>query len=385
MIVERDFPNDDRVKKEAPSLIQEGHKVDVFCYTRTGIDRTEDYRGITVIKRRISEFTYKSSALALNMPFYFNFWERILTRHLEMNNYQVLHLHDLVLAQVVYKLSIKYNCKFVLDLHENYPALISMSTFTKKFPANILVSESKWQEYEDKYVGKADGLVTVVHEMKERITPFANCEIAVVENTINLSELVEYENRPDSQYITLIYSGGISYHRGLQYIVSGLRQAIDQNSRIRLFILGSGSYENELRQRIHDNGIEQQVIFLGMLSHEMMFRYMYESDIALIPHIKSVQTDNSSPNKLYQYMFCGKPILASNCKSIERVLTETKTGLTYLYDSPEDFKEKLMQLISEMPFDQYRINGKKALSEKYNWGQSVKELIQLYETLENRG
>jgi len=378
MILEREFPTDDRVEKEAISLIKAGHQVDIICFTMKGEDRIENCRGITVIKRKISNFTYRSSVGALKFPFYFNYWEKILTRHLEKNDYHILHLHDLPLAKTVYKFSKKYGSKFILDLHENYPALLNISPHTKKLLGRLAHSNRQWEQYEKQYIAKADGLVTVVQEMKQRIEPYANCEIAVVENTPYLDELKIYDFTPDNNFITLVYSGGVAYHRGLQTVIDGLRLVIKQNRKIRLFILGNGSYESILKKQVIESELENNVLFFGWVTPEKMFENIYKSDIALIPHIKSVQSDNSSPNKLFQYMFCGKPILASNCISVERVLNETKTGLTYIYNSPEDFKIKLLQLIEDRPFDVYKMNGRKAL-EKYNWECSVIQLIDLYD------
>lgn len=379
MILEREFPIDERVEKEALSLIKAGHQVDIICFTMKSGDAVEQYKGITVIKRKISSLLYRSSIGALNFPFYFNFWKRILLKQLETTRYQVLHLHDLPLAKPVYALSVKYKCKFILDLHENYPALLSISPHTKKILGRLLHSDRQWQQYEKKYVGKPDALVTVVEEMRDRIKPFSRAEIAVVENTPYLNELKTWDALPDPDYITLVYSGGIAYHRGLQTVIEGLKQAVMQNCKIRLFILGTGSYENILKELVKSANLENHVHFFGWITPDRMFENIFKSDIALIPHIKSVQSDNSSPNKLYQYMFCGKPVLASNCNSVERVIRETGMGLTYIHNSSEDFKDKLLQLIDGWPFNEYIPRGRKALEEKYNWERSVRPLLELYD------
>jgi glycosyltransferase involved in cell wall biosynthesis len=384
MILERDFPADDRVEKEALSLIRAGHQVDLICFTMKGCDRNEDYKGIGVFKKRISNFTYRSSVGALRLPFYFHFWEKVLSKHLETHQYQVLHLHDLPLARIVYRLSRTCNYRYILDLHENYPALLQISPHTKKSVGRLLHSNRQWENYEKVNVALADGLVTVVQEMKERIRPYATCEIAVVENTPYLEELKIRDNQPDKNFITLVYSGGINYHRGLQTVIEGINLSVKVNPHIRLFLLGGGSHEGVLKRQVKLTGLENHVRFFGWLSSNEMYEQIYNSDIALIPHMKSVQSDNSSPNKLFQYMFCGKPILASNCNSVERVLHETNTGTTYIHDSPESFKGALLQLISEMPLDSYGENGRKAL-EKYNWEHSVQELIALYNKLDTPG
>ena len=67
-----------------------------------------------------------------------------------------------------------------------------------------------------------------------------------------------------------------------------------------------------------------------------MLEIMAESDVAIIPHLRTDNNDASSPNKLYQYMYLNKPIISSDCTSLKRIINETKTGFIYRNDSPED-------------------------------------------------
>jgi len=68
------------------------------------------------------------------------------------------------------------------------------------------------------------------------------------------------------------------------------------------------------------------------------------ADVAIIPHLKSEQTDNSSPNKLYEYMYLMKPIVASNCNSVKRIVEEGQSGIIYQHESPRDLADKLTSM-----------------------------------------
>ena len=76
---------------------------------------------------------------------------------------------------------------------------------------------------------------------------------------------------------------------------------------------------------------------MGGRNNKKHMKRIKVADICVIPHIRSVQTDCSSPNKLFQYYIQKKPVISSNCTSIERVLNETKGGKTYTDQSPESF------------------------------------------------
>lgn len=81
-------------------------------------------------------------------------------------------------------------------------------------------------------------------------------------------------------------------------------------------------------------------------------------------------------------MAAGIPVLASDCISIKRVIDETGSGVTYIYDSPENLALKLGELYLDR--ENLRImgeNGRKAVREHYNWDNSVVSLIQMYSSL----
>jgi glycosyltransferase involved in cell wall biosynthesis len=119
-----------------------------------------------------------------------------------------------------------------------------------------------------------------------------------------------------------------------------------------------------------------------MVSKEKTEDLMKKADIGLIPHIRSEQSDNSSPNKLFEYMAAGLPVLASDCVSVKRVIEETNTGATYVFDSPSDFADSVKRLFSDRKrLAIFASNGIKAIRDKYNWENGSVSLVSLYSSL----
>ncbi len=384
MVLESDFPPDDRVEKEALSLANSGHTVTIACYSFKKKASEVRYKGITIIKKPISKFIYKSSVGALKFSFYFNYWFKFLIPLVEENVYDVIHIHDLPLAKIGRSLKKKYNLKFVLDLHENYPASLRTTTHTKKPLGRLLHSDRQWQNYEKKYIKEADLLITVVEEMKERIIKLGAIgeKIIVLENTPHLNEFHVPDKTPSEEYITLFYAGGINIYRGLQIIIKAMPLLLNEIKNIRLWIIGNGSYEPNLRELIQKLHLTDYVTFYGWKNMNEIADLLSQSHIALIPHLKSEQTDCSSPNKIYQYAYANKAIVCSNCNSLERLIGEWKNGIVYQHDSPEDFSNKVLNLISSGKYKQIGMNGKKNIINRYNWNISVLPLIQAYNNMQ---
>jgi len=388
MVLEGSFPPDERVEKEAISLIESGFDVHIACYTFKKKGRTDkDYRGIKVHTKFINSFVYKTSIGCLDFPFYFRFWKQFIWKLQDEEGFNAIHIHDLRLGRIGWKFKKYFNLPFLLDLHENFPALLGASLHTQKFPGKLFYSSRQWITYEKESISSCDYAITVVEEMRDRIINIGipKNKILIVPNTPVISQLKVFPGQADKEFITLFYSGGLTIHRGLQVVIEALPFLVEKYSKLRLWIVGAGSYLKILKQQVKRLELENTVNFLGYKSQEEVFDLLTKSDIALIPHLKSVQTDNSSPNKLYQYLYYNKPILCSDCNSLIRILGESEAGFIYKNDSPEDFIEQLTKILQAENIHLLGVGGREIILNRYNWDKTVQPLIQLYQNLFKSG
>ena len=384
MVLDHEYPDDIRVGKEIQTLLKAGYKVDLACLTVKNRAAIEELNNHIIYRKSISSFLLKTSVGALRFPFYFNFWRSFLKRLIESNDYQSIHIHDLPLAKVGYELSRKYNLKFVLDSHENWPILLDLSPHTKSLLGRFLSNKKQWLLYETKYTSLADALIVVAEEMKNRMinNSTMNANIYVVPNTTDLEIFQQMEYvKPNKKFITLFYSGGINKHRGIEIVIEGLsKMKLPEN--FRFWIAGSGRNEPYIKKMVTDLKLQKHVTFLGWKPQDEAFKLLLESDITIIPHLKTEHSDNTSPNKIFHYMFAKKPILATNCNYIRNIIEDTNSGLIYENNSPSDFIQKLeFMLKNHSKWDEWGENGYNAILNNYNWENTSKELIKLYNKL----
>lgn len=382
MVLDHDFPPDIRVENEIESLAKAGHEVHIACYTQKGLPTFDQLDNCTIHRKPISNFIYKSSVGVLKFPFYFNFWRSFLKKLFKENRFDAIHIHDLPLAKIGYEFGKKFNIPFTLDLHENWPALLSISTHTQTFAGKLLSSDKQWEAYEKSYCSKADHVIVVVEEAKKRLMQLEieKDKIVVVSNTLNFNHFEIPASQPDENYITLLYAGGVTKHRGLQYVIRGMKELANLDKPVRLWILGTGSYINELKLLAKELNVEEQVIFAGWKNYKEMQDHFGKSDICLIPHTKTDHTDSTIPHKLFQYMYSSKPVIASNCDPIERIINETTSGLIYRFDDPKGFADQIEKLVSDNPlFKRISSSGKQFVIDKYNWEIDSKRLNSIYQ------
>ena len=385
MILENTFPPDVRVEKEIKSLIEAGHQIVLASSSPASNNDEENWNGATIIRGKMSRIIYKSSIGCLHFPFYFNFWRKFLKSVFNKYEFDAIHLHDLPLAKVAKEFSTKYKIPFILDLHENWPAAMKIAVHTNTFLGKIFSSNTKWQNYEKKYVSLSDRVITVVEEMKERISlsDLNDNRIYVLPNTIYLEDTPNKYINKSSKRPTLFYAGGINIHRGLQIVLQALVEVRKEIPNILFNIVGSGSFEKVLENYVREHCLDENVVFLGWKPYEEMMDILNECDIAIIPHLRSVQTDCSSPNKIFQFAYMKKPIISSKCRSLERVLLDMQAGIIYEDQNYLELSKEIIRLLSD---EKLRVElgeaGYKAVLDKYNWQQSHIELLRLYEELE---
>ncbi|HCC70984.1 MAG TPA: hypothetical protein DEQ09_07535 [Bacteroidales bacterium] len=384
MTLESSFPPDKRVENEIDTLLDEGHDIHILCTGISGALKNDSYKTATIHRVFPSVLIRKSSVAALKVPVYFSYWKARIRKVLKAHNFDVVHIHDLPLIKPVLQLRKIYDFKVVLDLHENWPALLDVSLHTKTFTGKILCSIPQWKNYERKYLPRADKIIVVVEEAKERLLnlQIPGNKIIIVSNTLNINEhrIIENDKEKTGGKKVIIYEGGITFHRGIQFVLKAISH-IDTAARdLEFWIIGKGSYMEKLKKMSADLKLDHIVKFMGWQEQESVFELVNKADIAVIPHIKSEHTDTTVPHKLFHYMYAGLLILASDCVPLARIIKETSAGYIYQYNNTGQLADLLIRYASAEK--KTKTNPARAwINKEYNWDKDAQQLINLYRSL----
>lgn len=381
MILDREFPPDIRVENEIETLANGGHDIHIACYTQKGKPSFETIGKLSVHRKPMSSFIYKSSVACLTLPFYFSYWKRFISELLSAQSFDIIHIHDLPLVRVGYWSAKNNNIKLISDLHENWPAFLKISKHSNTFIGKLISPIFMWRRYEKKILRTVDAVIVVVDEAKTRLVKLGitSEKIHIVSNTINLSDL-KLPSPISKEDVILYYAGGITFHRGLQNIIRAMHKS--NNIRLKFWILGDGSYKNSLVNLVNQFSLNDRVIFQGYQPFKKVMEMLAESDFAVIPHLKTEHTDSTIPHKLFQYMYAEKPVIASDCLPIKRILEETGAGIAYPSEDIVSISEIFNQL-GTLNYVEMGLKGKKAVIEKYNWSIDSEILLNVYKSLNN--
>ncbi|RKY51977.1 MAG: hypothetical protein DRP93_08940, partial [Candidatus Neomarinimicrobiota bacterium] len=121
------------------------------------------------------------------------------------------------------------------------------------------------------------------------------------------------------------------------------------------------------------NGIEKYVFWAGWIDHKELFQFIRAANIGIIPHHRSAHVDTTIPNKIFDYMACELPVIASNAPPMRRIIEETGAGLVFESGNSSDLAQAVVDVYSsELGFGK---NGYSAVSTKYNWSIDKQRLL----------
>lgn len=385
MVLENNFPPDIRVEKEARSLVGNGYELHLLCTLKLGQKREEIVQGIYV-HRFIPQYPnliYILKKLSGNFTHYKQNWALSLEELVKTHQLDVLHVHDLPLVGTAFNVAKKYNLPVIADLHENYPEAVKV--WGGK--ATALVHKLfQWEKHEQEVLQKCDYVITVAPEGKERLINLGikPDKITVVSNTedVGFFKKIKIDQLLVEKYkknFIVSYVGGFGPHRGLDVAIRSMKALSDKIPNARLILVGGT--DPTLRKLAKKLNLEGKVEFIGWRDFDKVATYINLSSVCLVPHIKSQHTDAAVPHKLFQYMLMKKPVVASDCHSLKRIIKETKSGLVFRSGDSTDLARKIFELYKNP--DSFGENGYKAVMNKYNWEEEGKKLLKLYKGLES--
>jgi len=394
MVLGNYFPPDSRVRKEAYSLVKAGHNVHLLCMKKKNKNQpTEEIiNGISVKRISFGQnwLSHKINALHFYIKFYQKEWAKEIEKLVLEKKIEVLHVHDLPLIKTTLTVGKKYNIPTIADLHENYP--VDLYCFRSLIPVWRRIyfeNPRRWGNYEKKILKYCNHIITVVDDAKERLIKdysISPIKITVVSNVVDteyISSLSMDKNLLEKykNYFVISYVGSFGPHRGLDTTIEAIEFIKEKIPKVRLLLVGGNGDEEALKKLVKKRNLEKQIIFTGWQHSEKLSSFIHLSNICLVPHHRSPQTDACSPHKFFRYMFMKKPVIVSSCPSLKKIVEETKAGLVFEAGNAKDLADKIIQIYKNP--NGYGENGYRAVLSKYNWQNESKKLIELYNKIKN--
>lgn len=142
----------------------------------------------------------------------------------------------------------------------------------------------------------------------------------------------------------IIYAGNVGYAQDLDKVIIALKQIIKKHD-LRLLIVGDGDIKEQLEEVVKKEGLEDNVIFTGVMPRDKIPQLLSESLIGLAPLKKMETLEYAVPTKAYEYMACGIPFLGCGNGEILSLAVESGAGVI-VDNTPEAIAKEVLKLLN---------------------------------------
>ena len=115
-----------------------------------------------------------------------------------------------------------------------------------------------------------------------------------------------------------MFVGNIARWQGVEVLVDVAFRILNEEQRVKFVIVGEGVLKEGLVKKVSGSGYERSIIFTGMIDYKIVPQLINLADICVAPFIsRRNEKTGVSPLKIFEYMACGKPVIASRIEGLE--------------------------------------------------------------------
>lgn len=377
------YPPDVRVEKEARILAEAGHEIFLLVSDKDGRPAEEHLEPLRVRRYpyRASWLTSKWTALVTLVTWRSPHWEAQIDQLVRDEGIQALHVHDLPAVASAIAVGHRLGVPVVYDMHEHYPAAVTF--WQRSRVARLFQTPARYNRYERDAVTGVDRVVPAVEEVRDMVlaTGVPRERVFLFRNVEDATDVIPWQGAPEGEFV-VAFAGGFGPHRGVDTLVKAMPKLRELVPGARLLLMGSGAGEDDLRRLARDLGVEDAVEFTGWIDITEMRERLSRASVGTATFTRSAHTDTMLPHKLFQYMGMGLPVVVTDCKPVERFVTETGAGEVAKSADPLSLAKALARMADPERAAAASEAGKRAVRERYNLAIEGKRLIELYEGLE---
>ena len=361
MSVTNDIATDQRVNRIALSLCKLNASV-----TIVGRKRKQS------LLLSSSYLNYKRFSLLFNKgPLFYACYNIRLFKYLLFQRFDILVANDLDTLPANYLVSKLTKVKLVYDSHEYFtevPELVGRERVKRIWEAmerwmlpKISYSYTVCQSIADIYNKKYGTAMQVIRNLPNRNTD---------------SEIIERISSGNDKII--LYQGSVNIGRGIEPVIEAMKYL----DHIKFVIIGEGDIKNQLEDLVKKLGVQDKVIFLGRIAADKLASYTCQADIGIsLEENLGLSYYYALPNKLFDYIQAGIPVLVSNFPEMGNLVKKYNIGKATLVTQPEELSIILETMLNDkVKLKLWKENTKKAAAELC-WDNEEKKLLDFYTNL----
>lgn len=237
-----------------------------------------------------------------------------------------------------------------------------------------------WQWIERSFFPRVDKAITVSDSIAGIFSTKYGIPVSVVRNIPPNRNFKLFRNKeelgidPDKK-ILLMQGSGINIQRGAEELIDAMAYL----EGYQLLIIGGGDVIDALKKQAEPHVKSGHIKFYPRMPVADLYQYTMHADLGLsLDKDTNLNYRYSLPNKLFDYIHAGIPILASPLVEVKKIVDGYDIGITIEHHSPEHIASKIKVALSDQKqLDKWKENLKFAASE-LNWSAERRKLEDVF-------
>ena len=356
-------------------LIKDGHQVTVVTYRDGDTSYYEDDEGINVY--RVDNYMiHPNNFVDWIMQLNFNMVAKASELMNKFGKFDVIHAHDWLVSYAAKSLKEAYDVPMVATIHATENGRNSgIHDETQRY-----INDSEWQlTYE------ASEVIVNSNYMKneiQRIFGLPYDKINVIPNGVKLDKFEGIERDYDlrRQYAMdnekiILYVGRLVYEKGVQNLIGAMPKILENYHDSKLVICGRGGMMDELKQEVHNLGIDEKVYFVGYCDAAKVQKMYINADIAVFP-----STYEPFGIVALEGMLSGTPTVVSDVGGLNEIVEHGVTGMKSYAGNSNSIADSILALLYDQELcNRVSKNAIEVVKEKYNWNIIAQATFKTYE------
>lgn len=383
MLLNNPFVNDNRVLREAKSLVAHKFNVNLICTKEGNLPDYEEIEGIQVERIITKEIFDIKNRL----------YKKLLAKQISEMEFDIIHCHDQDMLNIgvkiknILKREFNRDIKLIYDSHElfhhwplNFSNYKSISILTK----SVIVR--KLEIYREKINAKhIDHLITVNHSLANDLKLYfkLKTEPIVLRNIPEFkickkSNILKEVFNIESETKILGFIGANIYPNTLN-LEQVIAEFANQPNIAIVFIAKKNNFQKQVEKYARSLNASN-VFFHDIIHPDKINEYLSSCDVGLVPtwNKKDLSYWYALDNKLFEYLIAEIPILATKQPEYINIIENYKIGVCVNPDVSNSYLIGFKELIKNSTFYKENIISTKKI---LNWENEEKTLLKLYNDL----
>ncbi len=306
-----DLVSDNRVLRSCSVLQEAGYDLLLIGRKKPG---SLPIRGWKIKTNRMRMFFHSGPLFYLffNLRLFFKLW---------FSKAGLLFANDLDTLLPNYLVARLKHIPLIYDSHELFCEVpeLQNSPFKKRI----------WQKLEGSLIPRLRNCVTVNESIAEIFENRYGTKFTVIRNIADVPQDAPVKSRqelglPFSSKIILLQGAGINIDRGAEELVEAMCYVKDA----MLLIIGSGDVWPRLEKMVASLNLKNKVFLINRMPAPELRHYTFNADLGVsIDKNTNLNYRYSLPNKIFDYLNAGLPVLASRLPEVEKVLNHCQAGV----------------------------------------------------------